>query len=161
MPPSLPGGDYSEPIRLLHAGTAFGTWAGELFPPQRAAPCALQALPQDRAQVCPLAPWAHETCKSMACIRLRIPGTAGLVAAPLHHCQTNTSMLGRRSARLAGLARAPFWEDVLVTVDPCLLKSWGPPLPSCFLVPGWEHPAALASEGSAGRERGESSCAPD
>ena len=75
----------------------------------------------------------------------------GLVAASQHWCLTNTSMLGRESACLAGLARAPCWGDALVTVDPCLLKSWGPPLPTCFSVPGWEHPVALAREGSAGR----------
>lgn len=69
---------------------------------------------------------------------------ACLATASLHRRATITSVLGRVSAYLAGLARVLFWGDVLVTVDLCLLKNWAPPLPTCLSVPGWEHPVALA-----------------
>lgn len=154
VPLHLPDGDHSEPIRLLHADVAFGTQADEISPAQRAAPCALRALPQAGPQAHPLAPWTHETCKGVAHVQLHILWS--LAAASLHRCATSTSVLGRASACLAGLAIAPFWGDVLVTLDLCLLKSWTSPLPTCFSVPGWEHPVALA----VGEHR-ESSCTLD
>lgn len=106
VPLSLPHGDHSEPIKLLHANVAFGTQADEIFPPLRAAR-ALRALPQAGPQAHPLAPWTHETCKGVAHVQLRI--LRSLAAASLHQCATSTSVLGRASACLAGLAIALFW----------------------------------------------------
>jgi len=53
-------------------------------------------------------PHEHETCKRVARIQLRVPSAAGLTAASLHWCPANTSVLGRGSVRLTGLAGAPF-----------------------------------------------------
>lgn len=127
---SLASGDCSE---LLHADMAIGAWADEIFPPQSAAPCALAALPQDGAQAC-----APEMCKRVARIQTHVPRAVGLVqpscagVRPMSLCHGEGQPPPNHGPILLAGPELTFGRDVLVKVDPCLLKSWGSPLPAYF-----------------------------